>query len=909
MSVWLKFGMLSKLFHETITKPITMKILRRQVLRGPNVWSSYRKKLIQIRLDIGELEDFPTDKIPGFRERIEKMLPSLITHECSEECYGGFFMRVTRGTWMGHVMEHIALEIQTLAGCETGYGRTRGTDFKGVYNMVFSYEIEEVGLYAADAALNICLALVNDQPYDLEADIEEMKYLRTRYSLGPSTKSIFDEAKRRGIPIIRSADSSTIQLGYGVNQMKFRATMGCNTSAIAVDLASDKEDTKKLLKNSMIPVADGGVCKDEEGLKKIIESTQYPIVIKPLRGNQGKGATIKIETWENAIEALKFAQNYGKHVLVEKYISGDDFRILVINNKFVAASKRIPAQVIGNGIATVEELIELVNADPKRGEGHQKSLTKIKVDQHTLNLLQQLGLNLQSIPKLGEVITLKATANLSTGGTAIDVTDDVHPENIFMAERLSKIVNLDICGIDIMSTAINQPLAMVGGVVLEVNAAPGFRMHLKPSVGKARNVAAPVVDMLFPQNKSFTIPIVAITGTNGKTTSTRLLAAIAKNVGHNVGFTTTDGIYVNDYLLKSGDTTGPVSGKAILCDPTVDFAVLETARGGLLRSGLCFDECDIAILTNVREDHLGLQDINTLEDLAEVKAVVVRSVKRSGWAILNADDEQCVRIGGGLSCNIAYFSLHPENQVIKQHLAENKTVAIVEDGNLVIKHKSETIIFSDVNLIPLTCEGNCQFMLANVMGSTLAAFLAGFPKEKIVETIQSFSPGIKQTPGRMNMFKFENFNVLVDYAHNPHGFLAIEDYLKNIDATRKVGVITGVGDRRDNDISDLGVIAQRMFDHVVIRFDGDLRGSSTERIAELIIKGLKTTDKKVTYEIVEDELQAVHKVLNSAIKGDYIVLLSEEYQNVVEIIQKKYDETSPMISITDINNQQDSVVA
>ncbi len=886
-----------------------MKILRKQVLRGPNVWSNYRKKLIQVRLNIGDLENFPTDKIPGFRERIEKLLPSLITHECSEECYGGFFMRITRGTWMGHVMEHIALEIQTLAGIETGYGLTRGTNIRGVYNMVFSYEVEEVGLYAADAALRICLALVNDEPYDLEADIEEMKFLNSRYSLGPSTKSIVDEAIHRNIPFIKHADSSTITLGYGVNQMKFRATMGCNTSAIAVDLASNKDATKTLLKRSMIPVADGGVCTDEAGLKSIIERTQYPIVIKPLRGNQGKGATIKISSWTGAVKALEFAQTYGRHVLVEKYISGDDFRILVINNKFVAASKRVPAQVIGDGKSTIQQLIDVVNSDPNRGEGHQKSLTKIKIDQDSLNLLVQQGLNLESVPNDEMVVSLKSTANLSTGGTAVDVTDDVHPENVFMAERLAKIVGLDICGIDIMSPNLSEPLGSIGGVVLEVNAAPGFRMHLEPSQGKSRNVAAAVVDMLFPKNKPFTIPIVAITGTNGKTTSTRLLAAIAKNVGHNVGYTTTDGIYVNDFLLRSGDTTGPISAKAILSDPTVDFAILETARGGLLRSGLSFDECDIAILTNVREDHLGLKDINTIEDLAEVKAVVVRSVKKNGWAIMNADDEQCVRIAGGLSCNVAYFSLNPNNPIIQNHIKQNKTIAIVEEGQLVIKHKGENVTLAEVTAIPLTVDGNCQFMIANVMGSALAAFLSDFPEDKIIETLTTFAPGIKQTPGRMNIFKFEDFEVLVDYAHNPHGFLAVEDYLKNVSAKRKIGVITGVGDRRDKDISDLGVIAQRMFDHVIIRFDKDLRGSSKDRIADLIIQGLTTTDKKVTYEIVNDELEAVHHVLNMAEKDDYIILLSEFYQSVVEVIQKKHDEMTPLISISDINIQQDSVVA
>lgn len=886
-----------------------MKILKKQVLNGPNVWSNYRKKLIQVRLDIGELEDSPTDKIPGFRERIENLIPSLITHECSEMCYGGFLKRVSRGTWMGHVMEHIALEIQSLAGMETGYGRTRGTNIRGVYNMVFSYEVEEAGLFAADAALQICMALIQGAEYDLEADINELKRLKARYSLGPSTKSIVDEAVKRGIPFIKPATSSTIQLGYGVNQMKFRATMGCKTSAIAVDLASDKDATKLLLKNSMIPVADGGVCTDEAGLKSIIERTGYPIVIKPLKGNQGKGATIRITDWQEAVQALKVAQQFGRYILVEKHITGNDFRILVIDNKFVAAAKRVPAQVIGNGSSSVEELINEVNSDPKRGDGHQNTLTKIKIDQDTNNILQKRGLSLNSVPKNGVVVQLKSTANLSTGGTAIDVTDDVHPQNIFMAERLSKIVNLDICGIDIMAPTLEEPLQDIGGVVLEVNAAPGFRMHLDPSEGQPRNVAKAVVDMLFPENRPSRIPIVAITGTNGKTTSTRLMAAVAKNVGHMVGYTTTDGIYVNDYLLRKGDTTGPVSGKAILGDPTVDFAVLETARGGLLRSGLCFDQCDVAILTNVKEDHLGQKDINTLEDLANVKAVVVRSVKRDGWAILNADDAQCVRLGYELDCNVAFFSLNPENSVIQKHIAENKTVAVIENNQVVIKHQGETLSFGGISTMPITLDGACEFMISNVLGVVLASFFSNFSNEKIIETLQSFAPSFEQTPGRMNIFKFDDYQILVDYAHNPHGFLAIESFLENISATRKIGIITGVGDRRDNDIKELGVIAQRMFDHVIIRLDKDLRGSSSDRIIELLVSGLRTTPKKVSYEVVNEELQAVRHVLDMATKGDYIVILSEAYQNVIQIIKKKHSEVTPLISITDINNQRDTVVA
>ncbi|MBF6608030.1 MAG: cyanophycin synthetase [Flavobacterium sp.] len=886
-----------------------MKLLSKQVLRGPNIWSNYRKKLIQVRLDLEEMEDFPTDKIPGFRERIEVLLPGLIEHECSEMVRGGFLTRIERGTWMGHVIEHIALEIQTMAGMETGYGRTRGTGIPGVYNMVFAYQVEEAGLYAADAAFRIAESLIKSEYYDIDSDIVELVRLKNRYSLGPSTKSIVDEAVRRGIPWTRTDNSSTIQLGYGANQMSFRATIGCNTSALAVDTAGDKDLTKKLLAKAMIPVPSGGVCANDADLKSVIERTGYPIVIKPLKGNQGRGATIKITSWSSAREALALALEYGRYALVEKYVSGFDFRMLVIDHKFVAAAKRIPAHVIGDGISNIQELIDIVNSDPKRGEGHQNVLTQIKIDQDTMNLLEQSGLTLDSIPENGDVIFLKSTANLSTGGTAIDITDEVHPENIFMAERLSRVINLDICGIDLMAPSLGEAIKDNGGVVLEVNAAPGFRMHLQPSEGQPRNVAAAVVDMLYPPGKPSRIPIIAITGTNGKTTTTRVMAQLAKNNGCKVGYTTTDGIYIGDYLLKTGDTTGPVSAATVLADPTIDIAVLETARGGLLRSGLSFDQCDIAILTNVKEDHLGLKDINTLEDLANVKAVVVRSVKKDGWAILNADDEQCVRIGKELDCNVAYFSLDQENEVIKNHREANRPVAVFENGFISIADADGLHRIAHVETIPLTHGGKCKFMIANALSVALAGFLHGFCTGRIIETLQTFEPGFEQTPGRLNTFRFEKFEVLVDYAHNPHGYLAIEDFVKNIDAKRKIGIITGIGDRRDEDIKECAAISQRMFDHVIIRFDNDLRGSSSERITKLLLDGLNTTDKKVTYEIIEDELAAVQHVLQMASEGDYIVILSEAYKNVVEIIRSEQDHQTPLISISEAHKGPDSSVA
>ncbi|HEX8561571.1 MAG TPA: cyanophycin synthetase [Flavobacterium sp.] len=864
-----------------------MKILKTQVLRGPNVWSNYRQQLIQMRLDLEEMENFPTDKIPGFRERLEKLLPGMIEHECSEGVRGGFFIRVERGTWLGHVLEHIALEIQTLAGMETGYGRTRGTAERGVYNVVYSYTIEQAGLYAGQAALRIVNALVEGVSYDLESDLEELRRIHRKYELGPSTKSIVDEAKKRGIPWKRTGNNSAIQLGYGAKQRRFQATITCNTSAMAVDYAGDKENTKQLLANAKIPVAKGGICSNEADLARIVNQTGYPIVIKPLNANQGKGITINITDWDSAKAGFIAAQAYGKYVLAERFVEGFDFRMLVIGGKFVAAAKRVPAHVKGDGKSTIAELIEIENKDPKRGNGHENVLTQIKVCRDTEMLLQKNGYTLETVPASGTVVFLKSTANLSTGGTAIDVTDEVHPENIFMAERIAKIVGLDVCGIDVMAANLTTPVRTNGGAILEVNAAPGFRMHLAPSEGKPRNVAAAVLDSLYPVGSSSRIPIIAVTGTNGKTTTSRLLAHMAKTSGFVTGLTTTDGIYVNDYLITEGDTTGPVSAGLILSDPTVEFAVLETARGGLLRSGLSFDKCDVGIITNIKEDHLGLNDINTLDDLAKVKAVVARSVKEEGWAVLNGDDANCVKIARELNCNVAFFSMDANSEVIRKQLALGSPAAVYENGYVTIINGNETIRIEKATEIPLTCDGKCNFMIANALAGALAGYLWGFEVEQIRSSVRSFTPSFEQTPGRLNLFEFNEFKVLVDYAHNPHGYLAIEDYLQHVTAKRKVGIISGVGDRRDEDIRECARIAARMFDHIIIKQEHDLRDRTEEQINQLLLEGITQSNKSnVTHEIFREEAEATKHALVNARPGDYIVALSDKYQAVIAEIQE-----------------------
>ena len=866
-----------------------MKILKIQALRGPNIWSIRRQKLIQMRLDLEELEERPTDKIDGFRERLENLLPTLIEHRCSEGCRGGFFQRVDRGTWMGHVIEHIALEIQTLAGMDVGFGRTRETKTPGVYNVVFNYLEEKVGIYAAKAAVQIAEALIAGEDYDLTYDIQNMKEIREDVRLGPSTASIVDEAVSRDIPFLRLGRNSLIQLGAGVNQMRFQATITCKTSNIAVDIACNKEQTKKMLDDASIPVAKGDICYDEEDLKDTIDDIGYPIVIKPLDGNHGKGASINVTNWEDAVKGLKHAKEYSRRVIVEKFVTGFDFRVLVINNEVIAAAQRVPAHVIGNGKNTIQELIDITNEDPRRGYGHENVLTEITIDRTTERLIDNAGYTLDSVLPENETLYLKSTANLSTGGTSIDVTDLMHPENVFIAERISRVIGLDICGIDIMAPNLTQSLKENGGVILEVNAAPGFRMHLAPSEGLPRNVAAPVIDMLYPPGKPSRIPIISVTGTNGKTTTTRLISHIVKNNGYRVGFTTSDGIYIQNHMMEKGDTTGPISAEYILKDPTVEFAVLETARGGILRSGLGFKVCDIGVITNIQEDHLGISDIHDLKDLSRVKSVVVESVKKDGWAVLNGEDENCLEIAKSLSCNVALFSLDENCPAIIEHCAEGGIAAIYENGFITIKKGDWKIRVERATHIPLTLNGKAKFMIANVLAATLSAYLYGFKTEDIKLSLATFIPSAAHTPGRMNIFEFSKFKVLIDFAHNPTSYLGIEDYLSSVDASRKIGIISGVGDRRDEDIKECAKIAARMFDHIIIRQEKHLRGRTEEEIINLILEGLQEGDASVTHEVVSLEVEAIKHAISIAEEGTYIVALSDVIDNAIDIVQSYLD--------------------
>ena len=864
-----------------------MKIVELKALRGPNYWSIRRGKLIQMKLDLEELEEKPTNKIEGFRENLEKLLPSLYTHRCSELKPGGFFERVDEGTWMGHVMEHVALELQTLAGMDMGFGRTRGTGQTGEYYVVFDYMEEAVGLYAAKAAFRVCEALIAGDDYDLTDDIQTMRELREETRLGPSTGCIVEEAAKRGIPFIRLNKSSLVQLGYGINQQRIRATIAGTTSCIAVDIAGDKDETKRLLGAAEIPVPKGSIIRIVDELKGAIDNIGYPCVLKPLNGNHGKGATTNIINYEQALTALTAAQKYGRSVIVEKFITGYDFRLLCVNHKFVCAALRTPAAVTGDGVHNIQWLIEETNKDERRGYGHEKVLTQIKIDDFTQKMLDEKGYTLETVPQKGEQVLVKPTANLSTGGTSTDVTDEVHPSNIFMAERISKIIGLDICGIDIMAPNLKVPITENGGAVLEVNAAPGFRMHIEPSEGIARNVAEPVIDMLFPKENSGRIPIIAITGTNGKTTTSRLVAHIAKAAGYKVGYTTSDGVYIQNQMMMKGDCTGPASAQFVLKDPTVDFAVLESARGGILRSGLAFRNCDIAIVTNVAADHMGLGGIDSLKQMAKVKSVVPETVFKHGYAILNADDDLVYDMRTELKCNVALFSMDENNPRIIKHCKKGGLASVFENGYVTIMKGTWKIRVQKVSEIPITYGGKALHNVMNTLPAILACYL--YKNIKVVDiklALETFIPSPTQTPGRLNLFEFKQFRFLADFAHNPAGLQLLCDFVGKMEGTPKVGIISGTGDRRDEDIRELGEISAKYFDEIIIRQDKHLRGRTAENIVELLIEGIKSQkDRDIPITVILNEKEAIMHAYNTAKPGSLITIMCDVVAEAIDLIK------------------------
>lgn len=868
-----------------------MRILKIQTLRGPNYWSIRRHKLIVMRLDLEELAEKTSAQIPGFYEGLVETLPSLEAHFCSPGCRGGFLMRVQEGTMMGHIIEHIALELQELAGMPAGFGRTRETATPGTYQVVFEYVDEQAGRYAARAAVRLCQSIIDRGKYplaELEQDIQDLRELYRDSALGPSTEAIVKEAEAKGIPWMPLSARFLIQLGYGVNQKRVQATMSDRTGILGVELASDKESTKRILNNAGVPVPQGTVISYLDELEDAIAFVGgYPIVIKPLDGNHGRGISIDIRNWEEAEAAYDRAKEVSRAVIVERYYVGRDHRVLVVDGKVVAVAERVPAHVVGDGTSTIEELIEQTNLDPNRGEGHDKVLTKIQLDRTSYQLLERQGYTLESIPPSGEICYLRATANLSTGGIAVDRTDDIHPENIWLAQRVAKIIGLDIAGIDIVTPDISRPLREVDGVIVEVNAAPGFRMHVCPSVGIPRNVAGAVLDMLFPSGKPSRVPIISVTGTNGKTTTTRLTAHIFKQTGSVVGYTTTDGTYIGDYLVEAGDNTGPQSAQLILQDPTVEIAVLETARGGILRSGLAFSASEVGVVLNVAADHLGLGDINTIEQMADVKSVVAEAVLPTGYAILNADDPLVARMQKNVKCQVAFFSMHPENPLLREHTQQGGLAAVYENGYLSILKGDWTLRIEQAVNVPLTLGGKAPFMIANALAASLAAFAHGVSLEQIRAGLSTFRASTNQTPGRMNLFNLGSYHALVDYAHNPHSYEALGGFVRNWTEGEKIGVVGGPGDRRDEDFVTLGKLAAQIFDRIIIKEDDDTRGRPRGDAAELIAKGILQVKPHYRYETLLDETTAINTTLDTASDGSLVVILPESVSRAIRLLEAR----------------------
>jgi cyanophycin synthetase len=866
-----------------------MKVLETQIYRGPNVYSL--SPVIRIKIDLEELEEKPSNLINGFTNRLVEMMPSLQTHRCSEGVPGGFIMRLREGTWAGHIIEHIALELQCLVGTEVGYGKTRSAERAGVYNVVFAYIEEKVGLEAGRAAVRLVEHLVYDAPLDYQQELAALSRILDDVAYGPSTQSIIDKATARDIPFIRLNDRNLVQLGHGKYQRRIEATVTSLTSLIATDIACDKELTKRMLDEAGVPVPRGRVVDSSEAAVAAAESIGYPIVLKPSNANHGKGVAINLNSRAEVERAFARAQDYSDEVIIERFIEGRDHRVLVVNGEVVAVAERVPAHVTGDGRHTLQELIDIENKNPMRGEGHEKALTKIFINEESLRLIAEQGLALDAIPALSRQVWLKYTANISTGGTAVDRTDDIHYENIETARRAARIIGLDVAGVDMLTTDITRPLEETGGAICEINAAPGFRMHVHPTVGQPRDVAGRVLDMLFPPGTPSRIPIIAITGTNGKTTTSRMLAHVLKMAGRKVGLTTTDGLYIDGKRVLEGDLTGPWSARMVLRDPTVDFAVLETARGGILRAGVGFDYCDIGVITNVSEDHLGLRGIETLDDMAYVKSVVVETVRRTGYAVLNAEDPHLVPLAEKTRGTLCWFTLDLNNDVFRKHVEAGGTGVCLRDHHIVIKRGAHDVVISDVDSIPATFNGRAMFNVANALVAALCAHLSGTSVEDIRTGLKTFETGFYLSPGRLNVEQVGDFHVLLDYAHNTAAYRNVAAFVKLLRVDQRIGVVAAPGDRRDVDILAMGEIAGTAFDRLIIKEDDDRRGREVGASATLMKRGAMNAgmlEEKI--EIMPDEIEAVEHGLRQAIKGDVVVITADNIKRTYEQIIRFRDQ-------------------
>ena len=882
-----------------------MHILEHRALRGPNYFSRYQA--IYMRLDIGDLENRPSDKVPGVADALCALIPTIYDHRCSVGEPGGFLQRVTDGTYAGHMVEHVAIELQNLVGFSVGYGKTVDSYDPGIYNVVYRYRDEATGLAAGEAAVDIVRKLYDGAPVDLQPHIDRLKEVRDAHALGPSTGSIVNAAKARNIPAYNlTAGTSYTQLGHGKKQRRFQATVTDASGIIGHSIADDKDWTKQILADAGVPVPQGQTCYSFEEAQAAAEWIGWPVVTKPLAGNHGRGVTTGIASVEDMRSgydaAVARARDDSAGVIVETYIEGEDHRMLVIGGKLVAAARRRPAHVTGDGTHTIQQLIDAENTDPRRGVGHENLLTQINVDDQTQRMLDQAGLTLDSVVPEGEVVFLKSTANISTGGTATDLTDEVHPEVRFAMERIGRLVGLDVIGIDLLCQNVSIPLDQQPAGVVEVNAGPGFRMHMAPTHGKPRPVGERVVDMLFPDpTDDGRIPITAITGTNGKTTTTRLTTHILRQAGWSVGMGCTGTVEIDNNVILRGDYSGPAAAQAVLREPTVEHAVLEVARGGIMRRGLGFDEADVGVLLNIASDHLGERDIHTLEELARCKTVVVDAVKRKedgGYCVLNADDPLVMDQGTYWARGeIIYFTMDPDNPALAEHLAGLGMVLTVKQGKIVLLRGKLTVEIVEVNDVPIAFEGHAPFNVQNAMAAAGAALAHGIEIDDIRAGLLTFHPTPAQMPGRTNYFEADGVRCLIDYGHNVPALVALEPLVRGLGTRRKFAVSTAPGNRRDEDLAALGAQLARMCDKVFV-YESDVRGRDEGEVARLIRDGAAAEGGADRVEIIMDEAAAVDRAMEAAEPGDFLLLLVDDIAGTTDRLKGRSFATQAKLAQT-----------
>ena len=867
--------------------PGQLEITRLRALRGPNFWRL--APVVACDLRLGTLGSLGTADIPGFTRQLLDALPSLDSHPCSRGRPGGLIERMEEGTGWAHVLEHVGLELQTLAGTEVEFGRVVDGADDGSMWVIVEYQEEEVGLESVRAGVELIRACLDPSISAPKAPVDALRRLYERVRLGPSTGVIVEEARRRGIPVRRLGTGSLVQLGQGANLRRIRATATDATSIIAADIAQDKDITKQALSNIGLAVPAGDVARTLDDALAIARTIGLPVILKPLAGNQGRGISSRLDDEAALRAAWTRAGEREGGTVVERHTSGRDHRVLVVNGRVVAVAERVPAHVVGDGARSIRELIDEVNRDPRRGPGHGYPLTAIPVGDETTGHLADLGLSLESVPAAGETVVLRPTANLSTGGTSIDRTDEIHPDNVTACEMAAGVIGLDIAGLDVLTPDIAVPFQHNGAVIIEVNAVPGIRMHSHPAAGKPRNVGGAILDMLFPSGTRATIPVIAVTGTNGKTTTTRLIAHIFRSTGRTVGFTTTDGVYLQNRLVVKGDMTGPFAANVLLSNPTVEVAVLETARGGILRAGLGFEECDVGIVLNVAPDHLGLHGIDTLERLAEVKSVIPAVVKRRGFAVLNADDPLVYAMGERTRGDVVLFTVQADgaNPLVEEHVRAGGIAATIADGEFVLRRGRLVIPIAPIRDVPLTLEGVARFQYGNVLAAIAATDVQGVRWEDIRAALLSFFPSPALTPGRLNLVRLRGGTVLVDYAHNPVAVRGLVELVSALDARRRIGVLAAPGDRRDEDIRAVGKACAGL-DRIVLKEDANLRGRSRGEVAALLEEGLRAGGMRPeAIETVFAEADAVSRALALMEERDLVLVLAEDVPAVLALVRPR----------------------